>query len=149
MVLKPNAYLKSFTRKLASSRATAKLKSMQCLRCSSFSNSASMPIIIEFDNRTLLLFRNEEICKKDDFIDFFGIIMHGSAFISFETSNNKSLGIGTMIGQMNFADMANKEKHAVTVIAKTDGIIAVLPYGEVKMEVRRSPTQVSLFFLLI
>ena len=94
-----------------------------------------------------LRYRNDEICKKDDFVDFFGIIVHGAAFISFETSNNKSLGIGTMIGQMNFAEMCNKDKHLTTVIAKTDGLIAVIPYGEVKMEIRKSPTQVSLFFI--
>ena len=68
---------------------------------------------------------------------------HGSAFISFETSNNKNLGIGSMIGQMNYADFSTREKHQVTVIAKTDGLIAVMPYGEVKMEIRRSPQQVS------
>ena len=51
-----------------------------------------------------------------------------------------------MIGQMNFADMCNREKHIVTVIAKTDGLIAVVPYGEIKMEIRKSPVQVSFFF---
>ena len=94
-------------------------------------------------------YRNDEICKKDDFVDFFGIIVHGAAMIEFETSNNKNLGIGTMIGQMNFSDMSNKEKHAVTVKAKTDGLIAVVPYGEIKMEIRKSPTQVSFFFFIL
>ena len=48
-----------------------------------------------------------------------------------------------MIGQMNFADLSVKEKHEVTVIAKEDGLIAVVPYGEEKMEFRRNPIQVS------
>ena len=54
-----------------------------------------------------------------------------------------------MIGQMNFADMCNREKHIVTVIAKTDGLIAVVPYGEIKMEIRKSPVQVSFFFIFV
>ena len=40
---------------------------------------------------------------------------------------------------MNFAELSCKEKHAVTVIAKTDGLMAVIPYGEEKMEFRRNP----------
>ena len=44
-----------------------------------------------------------------------------------------------MVGTMNFADMSTKEKHSVTVIAKTEGLIALVPYGEVKMEIRKNP----------
>lgn len=42
--------------------------------------------------------KGDEICKKDDYIDFFGIICHGSAFITFEYANMKTLTIGNMIG---------------------------------------------------
>ena len=44
------------------------------------------------------LYRGDEIVKKDDYIDFLGIIVHGSAFITFEYANMKTLNIGSMIG---------------------------------------------------
>ena len=90
--------------------------------------------------------KGEEICKKDDYIDFFGIICHGSAFIEFQYANMKTLGIGHMIGQMNTADLTTREKHLCTIVAAVDGIIAILPFGELKMEVRKNPLEVSISF---
>ena len=116
------------------SKISAKKRSMLWLVSLNCCSSASKYFL-----NTYRRYRNEEICKKDDFVDFFGIICQGSAFISFESANSKNLGIGTMIGHMNFAELSYKEKHAVTVIAKTDGLIAVIPYGEEKMEFRRNP----------
>lgn len=87
--------------------------------------------------------KGEEICKKGDYIDFFGIICHGSAFIEFEYKNLKTFGIGSMIGQMNTADFTTRELHLATIVAAADGIIAVLPFGELKTEVRKSPLEVS------
>ena len=60
------------------------------------------------------------------------------AEIPFLNSNNKELGIGSMIGHMNFADLSTKEKYEVTVTAKTDGLIALIPFGEEKIEMRRN-----------
>ena len=85
-------------------------------------------------------FRGEEICKKDDFVDFFGIICHGTAHIPFTDANNKELGIGSMLGLMNFTELSQEEKHSVTVIAKTDGLVALIPFGEEKVEFRRNGT---------
>ena len=51
----------------------------------------------------------------------------------------KTLGIGNMIGQMNAADFSLREKHLATITAATDGLIAILAFGELKMEVRKSP----------
>ena len=83
--------------------------------------------------------RGDEICKKDDYIDFFGIICHGSAFITFDYANLKTLPIGSMIGQMNAADFTTREKHLATITAGTDGILAIIAFGELKMEVRKNP----------
>ena len=44
------------------------------------------------------LLRGDDITKKGDWIDFFGIIVHGSAFVTFNYDNMKSLGVGSMIG---------------------------------------------------
>ena len=90
----------------------------------------------------LFVHRGDEICRKDDYIDFFGIICYGSAFISFNYANMKNLPIGSMIGQMNLADFSTRQKHLATIKAGTDGIIAVLPFGELKTEVRKSPKEV-------
>ena len=86
--------------------------------------------------------RGDEICRKDDYVDFFGIICYGSAFISFNYANMKNLPIGSMIGQMNAADFSTRQKHLATIKAGTDGMIAVLPFGELKSEVRKSPKEV-------
>jgi len=83
--------------------------------------------------------RGDDIAKKDDWIDFFGIIVYGSAFITFNYDNMKTLGVGSMIGQMNAADFTAREKHLATITAATDGIIAVIAFGELKMEVRKAP----------
>ena len=90
-----------------------------------------------------VLARGDEICKRDDYIDFYGIICHGSAFIQFDYANLKTLQIGSMIGQMNAAEFSTREKHLATIVAATDGLIAVIPFGELKMEVRKSPQEVS------
>jgi len=42
--------------------------------------------------------KNEYITKKDDVIDYFGIILHGTGFVSFDNKNYKMLGIGDMVG---------------------------------------------------
>ena len=120
------------------SRASVRLRSKLCLLFSNYCNSTSKQFLY-FHRET----RGEEICKKDDTVDFFGIICHGVAEIPFETSNNKDLGIGSMIGHMNFADLSIKEKYEVTITAKTDGLIALIPFGEEKIEMRRSAAQVS------
>ena len=87
--------------------------------------------------------KGDEIVKKDDWVDFLGIIVHGSAFITFEYANLKELRIGSFIGQMNAADFSTREKHLATITAKTDGIIAIIAMGELKMEVRKNPQEVS------
>lgn len=60
----------------------------------------------------------------------------------------KTLGIGSMIGQMNAADFTTRERHLATIVAAVDGIIAVLPFGELKMEVRKSPLEVSFMIIV-
>ena len=55
----------------------------------------------------------------------------------------KTLNVGCMIGQMNAADFSTREKHLATITAGTDGLLAVIPFGELKMEVRKNPMEVS------
>ena len=54
----------------------------------------------------------------------------------------KVLKLGDMIGHMVASDFTTKEEHLATIVASIDGIIAVLPFGELKAELRRAPEAV-------
>jgi len=83
--------------------------------------------------------KGDELCRKEDFVDYFGILMHGAAFVLVENRNMKNLKIGDMIGQNFAADFTTVEQHMVTVIAATDGLLACVPFGEIKAEIRKQP----------
>ena len=51
----------------------------------------------------------------------------------------KTLGIGEMLGFMHLSEMTSHSINKYDVIAETDGLIAVLPLGEIKSESRRNP----------
>ncbi len=94
-----------------------------------------------------MLFRNDYICKKGEDIDFFGIFLHGQAFVALEHERLKNLQIGDMTGFMNVSEMTSELKSQYDIVAETDGIIAVLPFGEIKAESRRNPQPVSFITL--
>jgi hypothetical protein len=56
--------------------------------------------------------------------------------------NMKDLRLGDMIGHMYAAELSTRDTHQTTVIASMDGLIAVLPFGEIKAEIRRAPEAV-------
>jgi hypothetical protein len=72
-------------------------------------------------------------------VDFFGILIHGIAFASVEHNRFRTLQIGEMFGYMNISELSNTSRFKFDVIAESDGLIAVLPYGEIKSESRRNP----------
>ena len=86
-----------------------------------------------------------------DTIDYFGIIVHGTASVMFEHNAAKALSIGDTIGQCYAAEFTDKEanKHIYTIRAKTSGLLAILPLGDIKSEVRKNPEAVSHCFLTI
>ena len=45
---------------------------------------------------------------------------------------------------MSMSDFNSREKHTATITAATDVVLAILAFGELKMEVRKSPQEVSL-----
>lgn len=52
------------------------------------------------------------------------------------------LKIGDMFGHQNLAEQNGpfgEDKWRFGLTAETDGVFAVLPYGEVKLEIRRAP----------
>jgi len=44
-----------------------------------------------------------------------------------------------MIGYNYFSEATTKEKHSVEIIAETDGIVAIYPFGDLKIEARKFP----------
>jgi hypothetical protein len=75
-------------------------------------------------------------------VDYLGILVQGAAFVIIDHKNMKDLKLGDMIGHMMAAELSTKQTHLTTVIASMDGLIAVLPFGEIKMELRRAPDAV-------
>jgi len=108
-------------------------------------------MIINFPYQLELnLNRGEFICKQGEDIDFFGIIVHGQTFVCMEHQKIKTLEIGEMIGFMCLSELAGTKpeggKHKYDIIAETDGIIALLPFGEIKSESRKNPQIVIISF---
>lgn len=54
--------------------------------------------------------------------------------------------IGEMIGFMTVSELSSANKHKYDIIAETDGMIALLPFGEIKSESRKNP--IALFKVL-
>lgn len=76
--------------------------------------------------------KGDELTKKGDFVDYFGIILAGSAFVLMNDRNQKTLKIGDTIGQSFAADFTQNEIHSCTIIASMEGLLAVVPFGEMK-----------------
>ena len=89
--------------------------------------------------KVLTFRRNDFICKKGDDVDFFGILIHGIVFASIEHNRFRTLQIGDMFGYMEISELSPSTRHKFDVIAETDGMLACLPFGEIKFESRKSP----------
>ena len=44
-----------------------------------------------------------------------------------------------MFGYMNLSELSTVTKNKFDIIANTDGLLAVLPYSEIKSEIRKNP----------
>jgi CRP-like cAMP-binding protein len=87
----------------------------------------------------LFVHRGEEIVRAGEPIEFVGIIVQGSAFVIIDHKNMKDIKLGDMLGHMYAADLCERDTHLATVIASSDGMIAVLPFNDIKVELRRCP----------
>ena len=79
------------------------------------------------------------MCKKGEEIDFLAIVIHGALFVSLDHQKIRSLGISEMIGFMAVSELSIKEKHKYDIIAESDGLIAIISFGEIKSEIRKFP----------
>lgn len=52
------------------------------------------------------------ICKKGEEIDFLGVFLHGSAFVSIDHAKIKTLGIGEMVGFMYLSEFITSKEGA-------------------------------------
>jgi len=96
--------------------------------------------------------KGEKLAAKGEALDYFGILLYGSLRIGEAAKLTPSeekrghtihyLKIGDMIGHQNLAEQSGEcmnETWKFDVLAETDGSIAVLPFGEIKTEIRRQP----------
>lgn len=67
----------------------------------------------------------------------------GSAIATFNHKKIKTLDIGDMIGFMALNEMPTCQVNKYDIISETSGIIAVLAYSDLKIEMRRNPQAVS------
>lgn len=79
----------------------------------------------------------------DEPVEFLGIIIHGYAFVEGGIRNLKELKIGDLIGHNVTSEFTERTEHLVSVKAKTDGLVAVFPLNEIKVEIRKQPDTVS------
>ena len=90
------------------------------------------------------------IAMKDEPLDIFGMVLFGELRIGKAQGLGKEqikaghkihyLGIGDMFGFQNLAEQSGdfgQEKWKFDIFAESDGTMAVLPFGEIKMEIRR------------
>lgn len=96
--------------------------------------------------------KGERLAVKGEALDFFGLLLYGSLRIGEAAKLTPAqvkqgltihhLKIGDMIGHQNLAEQSGDfmgEKWKFDVWADTDGSIAILPFGEIKTEIRRQP----------
>lgn len=136
---KPKEYLKCLEKKPKYLKGT---RVRMCLVCKQYLRSYSLKSKVlslppsNIYNDTI---RNDYICRKNEETDFLGLILHGQVFISLDHAKLKTLNIGDMTGFMNVSELTTEVKNKYDIIAETDGIIAVLPFGEIKSESRKNP----------
>ena len=96
------------------------------------------------------------IVEKGEDMDFFGIVVAGRLRVGQRkqlTEEQAKAGekihyihIGEMLGQQNLAEQSGKfmlQSWKFSIYAELDGIIALIPFGEIKTEVRKHPKAVS------
>lgn len=91
----------------------------------------------------LTVSRNSYLCKQDEAVEYLGIIINGTAFIEGDGRNLKELAIGDIIGHNVISEFTERLDHPVSVKTKTDGLIAIFPLNEIKIEIRKQPDAVS------
>jgi len=95
--------------------------------------------------------KGEHVCKKGEAIDMFAVVCFGTLRVGRATSltdRQKRLGhkinyfkLGEMLGHQNFAEQSGEcgqEKWRYDVFGDTNGILAVVAFGELKIEWRRN-----------
>ena len=85
----------------------------------------------------LFYFRGDTLVKEGEPVDFLGIFVQGAAFVTVGGKNVKKVGLGEMTGHMFASDLNLNETHTTTLVAASDGVLAVVPLGELKIESRR------------
>jgi CRP-like cAMP-binding protein len=77
--------------------------------------------------------------KTGEPFEYFGIIVSGECNVQIKSTTVKTLKCGDVIGQMFCADFTSKETSPTTVIARSEGSIAMMIKNEIKNEMKKYP----------
>ncbi|EAS00560.3 cyclic nucleotide-binding domain protein (macronuclear) [Tetrahymena thermophila SB210] len=83
--------------------------------------------------------KSTPLAKKNESVDYFGIIISGRALISSEGKVFGYLETGDMIGYLNFAKIQNTQTHFFDINGEKEGFIAAIRIEDYKTMSKKSP----------
>jgi len=83
--------------------------------------------------------RNDIILRREEDLDFFAILMRGRLFTRVEIRRLTTMEPGDMIGAMVLSDLTEQSKARYDIVAESEGLLAILPIGEIKLDLRKFP----------
>jgi hypothetical protein len=94
------------------------------------------------------LYRGDDLTQKGKLIDYFGLIVSGTANVMLDHLAVKTLSVGDCIGQCYMAGFSETaDTHRYTIRAASSGMIGILAKGDIDVETQKHPDGVSTFFI--
>ena len=88
------------------------------------------------------------LLKLTQLIDYFGLIVSGTANVMLDHLSVKTLSTGDCIGQCYMADFSKTaENHRYTIRAASAGMIGILAIADIDTEAKKHPEGVSSCFI--
>lgn len=80
-----------------------------------------------------------DIVRRGEAVEWFGIILYGSAIATLNDVKIASLDIGAMIGYMALTEIPGNERHHFDIRAESEGYMCFISFKEVRQLIRRIP----------
>ena len=84
-----------------------------------------------------------DIVRRGETVDWFGIILYGSAIATLNDVKIASLDIGAMIGYMAMTEIPGNERHHFDIRAESEGYLCFISFKEARQLIRRALQIVS------
>ena len=110
-------------------------------------NREAMELLEAF--KILSFQRGNNLTRKEEPVEFFGIIMSGRCILTVEEKKIGALGIGDMIGYLSLTGFDGNDTHQFTVTALNDGYLALITDTELKILCRKTPLLVLYIYIYI